>query len=62
MKTKSWLAVGLLCVTVLLVGFALLSGEPSETLRDPGSADAVTKPDSAPPPAETTRETTLPRQ
>jgi len=62
MKSKSWLAVGLLCVTVFLVGFALLSGMPNETLRVPGSADAITKPDSAPPPAETTPETTLPRQ
>lgn len=61
MKTKNWLAIGLLGIAVVVVVFAFASGKPDRSPQDPRSADAVTQPDKAPPAPETTRDTTLPR-
>ena len=59
--SKSWLALGVLGVAVVVVAFALFSGKPDESPQDPRSADAITQPDRTPPAPETTPQTTLPR-
>lgn len=59
--SKNWMVLGLLGAAVLVAVFALFSGKPNESPKDPRSAEAITQPDRTPPAPETTPQTTLPR-